>query len=472
MADELEVNEPSGKDGQAAEIASEEATKDDAASRNAGTRRGNVFIPRRDAGSGAEGGTADRPAVSSELKELAQSTKKVARTMLDHGAVEDAVGQIASEQAAKDDTTSENAGTRKVNVFIPRRDASSGAEGGTDDRPAVSSELKELAQSTKKVARTTLDLGAIKDVVKRSFNEREAKLAEELINKPIEAPKHFTPIEKFRNAAPCGIRWDAMKGTDRARFCEKCQLQVYDFTKTEMPEAEEIIFKNEGKKNFVLYKRKDGKFLTADCPVGARRKQTVMVASVVAVLLVVGCIYVLSSLPPATRHVTATGQASPSQTPEQHNDGGTSSDGFVDVSALGSSPQKPAVPTSNPTQIPASGQYAEQIRATIKDTPGFSEQPVAPVDPPLMPGPNPTSGQSTGQMSSTAPDEGAVSGQSTLPAAASVMPAQSPTAGPTSGQAPTPMPSQQSPGAVQSSGGSVSASQPTQQPGIWQRPGR
>lgn len=40
---------------------------------------------------------------------------------------------------------------------------------------------------------------------------------------------------------PCTESWDAMRGDDRKRFCDKCRLHVYDISAMTRPEAEAIL---------------------------------------------------------------------------------------------------------------------------------------------------------------------------------------------------------------------------------------
>ena len=75
-----------------------------------------------------------------------------------------------------------------------------------------------------------------------------------------------------------------MPGSATVRTCPKCFLQVYDLSSLSETEAEGLLRKKEGKENLVLYKRRDGRFLSKDCPVGVT-----VVAS--AVLLIAVSIY-------------------------------------------------------------------------------------------------------------------------------------------------------------------------------------
>lgn len=137
------------------------------------------------------------------------------------------------------------------------------------------------------VERTVLDLDACRDVVSRLVTESESKVAFKASPDEI---KPIKPIEKFKIAAPCDSAWSSMIGTNRCRFCSQCNLNVYDCSGIDMVEIEQTIFQKENKSDFVLYKRKDGRFLTANCPVGQKRVQagfltiTFIAAGVTAVI--------------------------------------------------------------------------------------------------------------------------------------------------------------------------------------------
>ncbi len=96
-------------------------------------------------------------------------------------------------------------------------------------------------------------------------------------------------LEDVKIARPCGADWNNMTGDDRVRFCNLCQLNVYNLSAMERDEAEEFVAANEGKVCLRLYKREDGTVITQDCPVGlaaVRRRIGSFVASGAALLTV------------------------------------------------------------------------------------------------------------------------------------------------------------------------------------------
>jgi hypothetical protein len=79
-----------------------------------------------------------------------------------------------------------------------------------------------------------------------------------------------TQIDTARIATPCPIAWDQMTGDNRVRFCDQCQLNVYNISELSRGEAEKLIASTEGRLCARLFCRADGTVLTKDCPVGLR----------------------------------------------------------------------------------------------------------------------------------------------------------------------------------------------------------
>jgi len=74
-----------------------------------------------------------------------------------------------------------------------------------------------------------------------------------------------------------------MTGDDRVRFCDLCNLHVYNLAELTRTEAESLIANSEGRICARLYRRADGTVITKDCPVGLRalRRRAAKVAGVV-----------------------------------------------------------------------------------------------------------------------------------------------------------------------------------------------
>jgi hypothetical protein len=89
-------------------------------------------------------------------------------------------------------------------------------------------------------------------------------------------------LENVQVASPCSESWDEMVGDERARLCLKCDKNVYDVSAMTRDEAEALIAQSEGQAEGLclrFYRRKDGTILTADCPVGRRRRRVTRVAA-------------------------------------------------------------------------------------------------------------------------------------------------------------------------------------------------
>ena len=77
-------------------------------------------------------------------------------------------------------------------------------------------------------------------------------------------------LDRLYVAKPCTADWNAMTGNERVRFCDHCQLNVYNLSALTRSQAEELIAQSEGRLCTKFYRRADGTILTQDCPVGLR----------------------------------------------------------------------------------------------------------------------------------------------------------------------------------------------------------
>jgi hypothetical protein len=77
-------------------------------------------------------------------------------------------------------------------------------------------------------------------------------------------------VDRLRIATPCPISWEQMTGNSQVRFCDHCQLNVYNISELSRIEAKSLIASTEGKLCARLFRRADGSVLTKDCPVGLR----------------------------------------------------------------------------------------------------------------------------------------------------------------------------------------------------------
>ena len=86
----------------------------------------------------------------------------------------------------------------------------------------------------------------------------------------------------IRIAKPCDQTWTAMKGDERVRHCGACRKNVYNIAAMTEAEVEALIRRTEGHFCARVYRRTDGRVLTADCPRGVaavRRRRTLAVTA-------------------------------------------------------------------------------------------------------------------------------------------------------------------------------------------------
>jgi hypothetical protein len=100
-----------------------------------------------------------------------------------------------------------------------------------------------------------------------------------------------TNINELRIAKPCPASWADMSGDDRVRHCSLCQQNVYDLSTMTRKEVEHVIQAREGRVCVRMYRRDDGKVMTADCPRGlaiARRRAASLVLACASLVFASG----------------------------------------------------------------------------------------------------------------------------------------------------------------------------------------
>ena len=63
----------------------------------------------------------------------------------------------------------------------------------------------------------------------------------------------------------CPVSWDAMYGDHRTRFCNKCSQDVHDLSELTRAEAIQLVTGSEKVPCLRLFRRPDGRVMTADC---------------------------------------------------------------------------------------------------------------------------------------------------------------------------------------------------------------
>lgn len=77
-------------------------------------------------------------------------------------------------------------------------------------------------------------------------------------------------IDNIRIASPCTVNWEQMKGDDRVRHCDACNLNVYNLAAFTEAEIRALVANRKGRLCGRIYQRRDGTVLTQNCPVGMR----------------------------------------------------------------------------------------------------------------------------------------------------------------------------------------------------------
>jgi hypothetical protein len=108
------------------------------------------------------------------------------------------------------------------------------------------------------------DLAQSREALERAYAARRAG----------DARRRRLPLAKTLVASPCDVPWSAMTGDDRMRFCKSCEKHVHNLAAMTEEEVEAFLFANADHSACVrVYERADGTILTADCPVGVKRRR-------------------------------------------------------------------------------------------------------------------------------------------------------------------------------------------------------
>lgn len=78
-------------------------------------------------------------------------------------------------------------------------------------------------------------------------------------------------LVEFDVPLPCSVPWENMKGDDKSRLCQTCDHHVYNFSSMDAEEIAKVLNQNQEKVCIQLYKRNDGKVISAnDCKINLR----------------------------------------------------------------------------------------------------------------------------------------------------------------------------------------------------------
>lgn len=139
-----------------------------------------------------------------------------------------------------------------------------------DDLNALQTRIDNLEQERSELvdkARELADTEARLDELRGELKDLRGRLEQ----------RQLPLLDRARIASPCPAKWEDMRGDDRRRFCNKCEKHVYNVVAMPRAEAEAMLRDAvEGTAEMPclrIYRRNDGTILTADCPVGVKRKR-------------------------------------------------------------------------------------------------------------------------------------------------------------------------------------------------------
>jgi hypothetical protein len=77
---------------------------------------------------------------------------------------------------------------------------------------------------------------------------------------------HLDLLDNFRIASPCPMRWEDMRGDEKVRHCDDCNLKVTNLSAMTRAEATVFVANVNGRVCAGFWRRADGTILTRDCP--------------------------------------------------------------------------------------------------------------------------------------------------------------------------------------------------------------
>ena len=134
-------------------------------------------------------------------------------------------------------------------------------------------------------------------------------------------------IDHLRIQAPCPMRWEGLRGSDRERFCDQCQLSVYNSAALTRNETEELLRRRDAGARLCMRieRRGDGSLVSADgvsdvSADGATRRGTLLArAASFGVILAGGLLAACRRVAPPPAPTNETPPVPPTTTPGQHD---------------------------------------------------------------------------------------------------------------------------------------------------------
>jgi hypothetical protein len=72
-------------------------------------------------------------------------------------------------------------------------------------------------------------------------------------------------LDSITIAVPCRVPWEDMRGDHQTRFCDKCNQNVHDLSELTTAEAIQLVSDGKTVPCLRLFRRPDGRVMTADC---------------------------------------------------------------------------------------------------------------------------------------------------------------------------------------------------------------
>ena len=111
-----------------------------------------------------------------------------------------------------------------------------------------------------------------------ALEEEERRLAKQLAEATanvdhVRIRAHLPLLQTVTVASPCKESWASMKGSERVRFCGRCEKNVFDLSEMTAVEAEAVLTEHGAAACVRFYRRTDGTVMTSDCYEGQRRRR-------------------------------------------------------------------------------------------------------------------------------------------------------------------------------------------------------
>lgn len=106
------------------------------------------------------------------------------------------------------------------------------------------------------------------------------------------ADVHLELLSTVRIASPCPVKWEQMRGDDRTRHCDQCNLKVHNLSAMSADDVRALLDRKRAAPEQRLcagyWLRTDGTILAQDCPVGLRAARARAIRTAARVAAAIG----------------------------------------------------------------------------------------------------------------------------------------------------------------------------------------